>query len=207
MTRRAGAVGPLPRGRVLELFRAGDAALLSSSWENFPHSVVEALAVGTPVIATRTGGVAEVVRDGENGLVVEPGDLEALAGTIARFFADADLAARLRENAAASVADYAVARGITFVNHTFTSHLALSASLQPYAGLRDHELCEFPFAPKPLALEFTANHFARDSQGYISLSDAPGLGIQIDASPARKYLVDVEIKAKGTQLFSTSDKF
>ena len=92
---------------MLELFRAGDASLLSSSWENFPHTVVEALAVGTPVIATRTGGVAEVVRDGENGLLVEPGDVAALAAAIDRFFTDAELAARLRANAAPSVADYA----------------------------------------------------------------------------------------------------
>jgi glycosyltransferase involved in cell wall biosynthesis len=103
-------VGPLPRQRVLELFRAADASLLSSSWENFPHTVVEALAVGTPVIATRTGGVAEVVRDGENGLVVEPGDLDALTGAIERFFADRALAERLRANAAASVTDYAPER-------------------------------------------------------------------------------------------------
>ena len=54
-------LGPLPRREVLELFRAADASLLSSAWENFPHTVVEALAVGTPVIATRTGGVAEVL--------------------------------------------------------------------------------------------------------------------------------------------------
>ena len=67
-------LGALPRRKVLELFRAGDASLLSSSWENFPHTVVEALAVGTPVIATRTGGVAEVLEDGVNGLLVEPGD-------------------------------------------------------------------------------------------------------------------------------------
>jgi glycosyltransferase involved in cell wall biosynthesis len=92
---------------VLELFRAADASLLSSSWENFPHTVVETLAVGTPVIATRTGGVAEVVRDGENGLVVEPGDLDALTRAIERFFADDALAERLRANAAASVAGYA----------------------------------------------------------------------------------------------------
>lgn len=105
------------------------------------------------------------------------------------------------------VADYAVARGVTFVNHTFTSHLALSASLQPYAGVRDHEICELPFTPKPLARELTANHLVRDSEGYISLSDAPGLGIQIDATAARKYLVDVEIKAKGAQLFATCEKF
>jgi glycosyltransferase involved in cell wall biosynthesis len=100
-------VGPLPRQRVLELFRAADASLLSSSWENFPHTVVEALAVGTPVIATRTGGVNEVVRDGENGLVVEPGDPLALAQAIERFFADSELASRLRANAAPSVAAYA----------------------------------------------------------------------------------------------------
>ena len=101
--------GARPRKAVLELFRAADASLLSSSWENFPHTVVEALAVGTPVIATRTGGVAEVVHDGENGLVVEPGDVDALTEAITRFFADADLQARLRANAVPSVAAYSPA--------------------------------------------------------------------------------------------------
>lgn len=100
-------LGPQPRQRVLELFRAADASLLSSSWENFPHTVVEALAVGTPVIATRTGGVAEVVHDGENGLVVEPGDVGALVEAIERFVGDAALAERLRAAAAPSVAGYA----------------------------------------------------------------------------------------------------
>ena len=42
-------------------------------WENFPHTVVESLAVGTPVIATAVGGVPEVVKDGENGLLVRAG--------------------------------------------------------------------------------------------------------------------------------------
>ena len=100
-------LGSLPRHQVLELFRAADASLLSSAWENFPHAVVEALAVGTPVIATRTGGVAEVLTDEANGLVVEPGDLKALTAAIERFFADEALAARLRQNAAPSVAEYA----------------------------------------------------------------------------------------------------
>jgi L-alanine-DL-glutamate epimerase-like enolase superfamily enzyme len=105
------------------------------------------------------------------------------------------------------VADYAVARGVTFVNHTFTSHLALSASLQPYAGLRNHDICEFPFAPKPLAREFTANHLARDTNGFVTLPDAPGLGVQIDVAAARKYLVDVQISAKGKQLFASTGDF
>jgi glycosyltransferase involved in cell wall biosynthesis len=100
-------LGPLPRRLVLELFRAADAALLSSSWENFPHSVVEALAVGTPVIATRTGGVGEVVRDGENGLVVEPGDADRLAAAIRRYFSEDGLQDGLRSRAAASAEPYA----------------------------------------------------------------------------------------------------
>jgi glycosyltransferase involved in cell wall biosynthesis len=103
-------LGAQPRGRVLELFRAADAALLSSSWENFPHTVVEALAVGTPVLATATGGVAEVVRDGENGLLVPPGDPAALADAIGRYFRDAKLRARLADAAAPSVDEYAPER-------------------------------------------------------------------------------------------------
>ena len=103
-------VGPLARRGVLELFGAADASLLSSSWENFPHTVVEALAVGTPVIATRTGGVAEVVRDGENGLIVEPGDVVALSAAIRRFVEDTALSERLRANAARSVESYRAER-------------------------------------------------------------------------------------------------
>jgi L-alanine-DL-glutamate epimerase-like enolase superfamily enzyme len=102
------------------------------------------------------------------------------------------------------VADYAVANDVTFVNHTFTSHLALSASLQPYAGLRSHEICEYPFAPKPLARELTRNHLERDKDGYVAVPDAPGLGIDIDTEAARQYLVDVEIRVKGKLLFSSS---
>jgi glycosyltransferase involved in cell wall biosynthesis len=103
-------LGPLPRERVLELFRAADASILSSSWENFPHTVVEALAVGTPVLATSAGGVAEVVRDGENGLLVPIGDVSALADAVRRYFDDEALRERLRAGAVPSVAEYAPER-------------------------------------------------------------------------------------------------
>ncbi|MGO4570558.1 mandelate racemase/muconate lactonizing enzyme family protein [Microvirga sp. 2TAF3] len=106
---------------------------------------------------------------------------------------------------AKKVADYAAARNVTFVNHTFTSHLALSASLQPYAGLADHKICEFPFAPKPVAHAFTANILQRDSNGEIAAPDAPGLGIDIDRQGIRKYLVDVEIKVSGRTLYATPE--
>ncbi len=92
---------------VLRLFSAADAVLLSSAWENFPHTVVEALAVGTPVVATSVGGVPEVVRDGENGLLVPPGDVDALAAAIRRIAGDEQLRESLAAAAAPSVAAYA----------------------------------------------------------------------------------------------------
>jgi glycosyltransferase involved in cell wall biosynthesis len=103
-------VGSLPRDEVLSLFRSADAALLSSAWENFPHTLVEALAVGTPAIATSVGGVPEIVTHGENGLLVPPGDPAALAAAIRRFLADDALRARLTAAAAPSAERFSAER-------------------------------------------------------------------------------------------------
>jgi glycosyltransferase involved in cell wall biosynthesis len=96
-------LGGLGRDEVLRLLRGADAALLPSRWENFPHLVVEALAVGTPVVATAVGGVPEILRDGENGLLVPAGDAGALAAAIRRITGDGELRARLAAAAAPSV--------------------------------------------------------------------------------------------------------
>ncbi|MGE0801520.1 MAG: mandelate racemase/muconate lactonizing enzyme family protein [Lautropia sp.] len=104
---------------------------------------------------------------------------------------------------AKTVADHAVARGITYVNHTFTSHLALSASLQPYAGLAGHRICEYPAAPKALAVELTANHLTPAADGTVRAPDAPGLGMTVDAAALRRYRVDAEIKVGGRTLYTT----
>ena len=104
---------------------------------------------------------------------------------------------------AKKIADYAVAHGVTYVNHTFTSHLALSASMQPFAGLKEHSICEYPAAPKALAVELTANHIERDGAGQIGAPDAPGLGIEIDAQAVRRYAVDAEIRVGGRTLYRT----
>ena len=96
-------LGPLDRDGVLTLFRAADASVLSSSWENFPHTIVEALAVGTPVIATAVGGVPELVRDGTNGLLVGAGDADALARAIRRVVSEPGLRERLAARAPSSV--------------------------------------------------------------------------------------------------------
>ena len=104
---RVRLLGALPRERVLEVLAAADAAVLSSSWETFSHVLVEALSVGTPVIATRVGAVPEIVEDGVNGLLVAPGDPAALAEAIRRFFADDGLRDRLASAARGSVARFA----------------------------------------------------------------------------------------------------
>jgi L-alanine-DL-glutamate epimerase-like enolase superfamily enzyme len=98
---------------------------------------------------------------------------------------------------ARQVADYARAKGVRFVNHTFTTPLALSASLQPYAGLEADTLCEFPFEPSALAREFTTTKLQPDAEGCIRLPDGPGLGLEPDRQALARYLVEVEIKVAG----------
>lgn len=106
---------------------------------------------------------------------------------------------------AADVARYAQARDVTYVNHTFTSHLALSASLQPFAGHEEAEICEYPVAPKSLALAVTTAHLKRDIDGLLHVPEGPGLGMAIDFDALRPYLVDVEITARGEVLYRTPD--
>ena len=104
---------------------------------------------------------------------------------------------------AKQVADYAHRQGVTYINHTFTSHLALSASLQPFAGLAAHTICEYPVEPQPLAVEMTREHILPDTNGEIRLPEGPGLGISPDLQALRKYLVDAEIRVGGKVLYRT----
>ncbi|MGO4831841.1 enolase C-terminal domain-like protein, partial [Rhizobiaceae sp. 2RAB30] len=104
---------------------------------------------------------------------------------------------------AKQVADYAVKRGVTYVNHTFTSNLALSASLQPFAGLEDHRICEYPTTLKQLAVDLTVNHIVPDANGDIHVPDAPGLGVEVNTEALTRYKVDVEIKVGGRTLFAS----
>jgi glycosyltransferase involved in cell wall biosynthesis len=88
--------GPVDRRAALDWTRAADAAVLPSDWENFPHAAVEALAVGTPVIATSVGGVPEIVDSGVNGILVQPGDTAAFGAAMNALVREAGLADRLR---------------------------------------------------------------------------------------------------------------
>jgi glycosyltransferase involved in cell wall biosynthesis len=74
---------------------ASTTLVLPSRSEGMGRVVVEALCRGRPVVATRVGGIPDLVRDGENGILVEPGDTRALADVLVRILTDRELAERL----------------------------------------------------------------------------------------------------------------
>jgi L-alanine-DL-glutamate epimerase-like enolase superfamily enzyme len=98
------------------------------------------------------------------------------------------------------IVQYAELKSVQFVNHTFTSNLTLSSSLQGYMGLENHWLSEYPIEPSSLASDITINHIVVNSDGYIQ---APGLGMQINEGAVRKYRVDVELTVSGKVLYDT----
>lgn len=103
------------------------------------------------------------------------------------------------------IAEDALKQELTYVNHTFTSHLALSASLQPYAGVEKDIIAEYPFEAKSLAQDMTVNKILRDKQGWIQVPEGPGLGMEINKSELKKYIIDTEIKIKGNVVYQTPE--
>jgi glycosyltransferase involved in cell wall biosynthesis len=83
------------RQDVPELLACCDLSVLPSEAEGLPNSVLESMAAGLPVVATRVGGTPEIIIDGVNGLLVPPRNPPALADAILRVLQDADLARRL----------------------------------------------------------------------------------------------------------------
>ena len=76
--------------------------VLPSRSEGMGRVIVEAFCRARPVVASRVGGIPDLVEDGRNGLLVEPGDTEALAGVLVRMLTDRELAQRLAKAAHAS---------------------------------------------------------------------------------------------------------
>jgi glycosyltransferase involved in cell wall biosynthesis len=90
--------GQLDRDQMARAYRDADAVLNSSSVDNAPISILEAMASGTPVVSTRVGGVGYLVTDEVTALLAPVGDADALAAALARIAAEQPLAARLRAN-------------------------------------------------------------------------------------------------------------
>lgn len=102
------------------LLHAFDVFVVPSRHEGLPVALLEAMALGRPVVATSVGGVPEVIRDGVNGLLVPPEDPAALAVGIVRLLRDRELAGRL------------AARGAETVEGSFTGTLMAEQILAVY---------------------------------------------------------------------------
>jgi glycosyltransferase involved in cell wall biosynthesis len=91
-------IGELPHRQALDqVSRAGIFVFPATGGDGMPNAVLEAMALGLAIIATPVAGIPDIVRDGENGLVVPVGDSVALADAVTRLVEDSQLRQRLGE--------------------------------------------------------------------------------------------------------------
>jgi glycosyltransferase involved in cell wall biosynthesis len=90
-------VGHMNHRELMGMMAAADIVVIPSTHEGLSVTAEEALMLGRPVVASRTGGLQEVIEDASDGLLVPPGDVEALASAIERLIRDQALRARLSE--------------------------------------------------------------------------------------------------------------
>jgi starch synthase len=95
LSARFSAPGLLPERDLLAAYHICDVLALPSEYEAFGLVLAEAMACAKPCVATRVGGVPEVVEDGETGLLVPPRDPAALAGALGRVLGDPEEAGRM----------------------------------------------------------------------------------------------------------------
>ncbi len=99
LAERVHRMPPVSYAEAPERYRLGDVFVSPTYSEGFSNTIVEAMASGLPVVSCRAVGVVDCVTDGRNGLLVEPGDIDALAGAIARVLDDDELRRRLAQTA------------------------------------------------------------------------------------------------------------
>jgi glycosyltransferase involved in cell wall biosynthesis len=99
-------------GRLAHWFGEGD-VFVSSSWhESFGLPPLEAMASGTPVVVTDSGGVRDYARHEENCLIVPPGNAPAIAAAVERILTEPDLVGQLIEKGRLTAAEYTVDRAV-----------------------------------------------------------------------------------------------
>jgi D-inositol-3-phosphate glycosyltransferase len=99
-------VGAVAHEQLPTYYSAADASVMPSSYESFGLVAVESLACGTPVVATRVGGLTSIVHDGETGMLVPWRDAELFAERLRRILQDQELHDRLAARARESVLEY-----------------------------------------------------------------------------------------------------
>jgi glycosyltransferase involved in cell wall biosynthesis len=114
----------VPHAEVMAAWHGAAAGIVPSLAEAMGQVAVEALLARTPVIASRTGGLADMIQDGENGLHVPPGDPDALAAALARLLGDPALADRLRSAGYRRGLEYTAARVVPQIEEVYRACIA-----------------------------------------------------------------------------------
>jgi len=91
---------------VKNFLQASDIFVLPSLQEGMPNALLEAMACGLPPVATRIGGVEDIIIEGENGILVKPGDAADLAAGLRKFLADHDLLETIASKAQQTIRDH-----------------------------------------------------------------------------------------------------
>jgi len=91
---------------LLGFYSECDVLVLPSKTEGWGLSLMEAMACGKPVVASRTGGIPELVRDGTDGILVRPGDVRGLADSIVKLLKDPDLRKEMGRNGMSRVREF-----------------------------------------------------------------------------------------------------
>ena len=112
-------VGSKPQDHLPRWYAAADVVAVPSRYESFGLVAVEAMACGTPVVASRTGGLAHTVEDGVSGLLVSVGDADALAHALGRVLGDPALRERLATGARAAAHRYAWPAVAAAIRHVY----------------------------------------------------------------------------------------
>jgi len=102
---RVRLLGVIPRTELLARLRCASVVVVPSFMESCPYSLIEAMALGKPIVASNVPGVTDMVSDGVSALLVPPGDPHALAGALQRILSDETLARRLGAAAAQQARD------------------------------------------------------------------------------------------------------
>jgi glycosyltransferase involved in cell wall biosynthesis len=111
ITEYVGFLGRIPFGpELFRIYREADIFVLPSLSEGIPKTLLEAMASGLPIVATRVGGIPDVIRDGETGLLVGPRSPEQIARAVERLIADSLLRRKVIQNGYAFVKEHTVER-------------------------------------------------------------------------------------------------
>jgi len=117
--------GYVPHRRLPEYFAASDFCVVPSTFESMGSVLLEAMSMKKPVIASRVGGIPEVIKDAENGLLVSPRDPEAISDAIARLLSDRQLYEKIARNGRQDAVDkYAWHKIATQVSQLYSDLLA-----------------------------------------------------------------------------------